>query len=150
MPLSCCLGSDQSPPDENQELDHPFSSGGLQTQASQPVSQLKPIQLPQVHPDHSFPEYGWTIIAPHSELLSSYQTLLEASKEFFDLPEVAKELFSTHQGSEEGWNFVEGEKEFITLRSLQATPEQMRDAAATFWDQAGGLLNRILSRIAER
>jgi hypothetical protein len=114
------------------------------------VPPLKPVELPQVHPDHNFPEYGWTIVAPHAELLRSYQTLLEASKEFFDLPEAAKEAYRTPQGSGEGWYFVEGEKEFITLQSLATTPKQMRDAAAKFWDEAGSLLTRILGRIAER
>jgi isopenicillin N synthase-like dioxygenase len=85
--------------------------------------------LPQTYSDHSFSEYGWTIVTPHSELLKSYQALLEASKAFFALPEAEKEVFKTRQGSEDGWNLVEGEKEFITLRSLESTPEQIRDAA---------------------
>jgi hypothetical protein len=144
MPLFCSLRSIHKQPfDRKRELRH-------SPPVTQVVSPLKPVALPQVHPDHSFPDYGWTIVAPHAELLNSYQTLLEASKAFFDLPEAAKEVFRTHHGSEEGWNFVQGEKEFITLRSLETTPEQMRDAAAMFWDQAGGLLTRILGRIAER
>ena len=91
---------------------------------------LRPVNLPQTHPDHNFAEYGWTIVTPHTELLRSYQALLEASKAFFALSEAEKQTFRTGQGSEEGWNLVEGEKEFLTIRSLERTPEQMRDDAA--------------------
>ncbi len=149
MSLFCCLGSDHiQSSGHNRERGH--SCGDIQLPVTRLVPPLKPVELPQVHPDHNFPEYGWTIVTPHTELLNSYQTLLEASKAFFDLPQAAKEVFKTDHGSEEGWNLVEGEKEFITIRSLETTPEQMRDAAAKFWDQGGGLLNRILGRIAER
>jgi hypothetical protein len=97
-------------------------------QKTQPEA-LKPVHLPQTYSDHSFSEYGWTIVTPHTELLKSYLALLEASKAFFALPEAEKESFKTRQGSEDGWNLVEGEKEFITLRSLERTPEQIREAA---------------------
>ena len=44
---------------------------------------------------------------------------------------------------------MEGEKEFITLRGLANTPDILKDAATTYWKEAGALLNEILGRIAE-
>jgi hypothetical protein len=131
MRFLCCLSSDHKRPSDNQNQKQSPSYNGLRTTATQPVPALKPVELPQIYPDHSFPDYGWTIVVPHIELLNSYQALLEVSKTFFDLPMGEKEVFKTKRGSEGGWNYVEGEKEFITLRSLETTPELMRDAAAT-------------------
>jgi hypothetical protein len=68
-------------------------------------------------------------VTPHAELLKCYQALLESSKAFFSLPKVEKEEYKTGYGSEDGWNVVEGEKEFITIRSLDRTPAHVRDAA---------------------
>ncbi|KAE9378036.1 Clavaminate synthase-like protein [Stipitochalara longipes BDJ] len=114
-----------------------------------PVEALKAVTIPQIHPDHSFPEYGWTIVAPHAELSKRYQALLESSKAFFALPEAEKEVFKTRHGSEDGWNVVDGEKEFITIRSLDRTPAHIRDAAMAYWAEAGALLNQMLGKIAE-
>jgi hypothetical protein len=129
MRFLCCRGFGQKADDQTQGKSP--TCDGLQTAVTGHVPGLKPVELPQIYPDHSFSEYGWTIVTPHVELLNSYQALLNVSKTFFDLPVAEKERFKTTQGSEEGWNYVEGEKEFITLRSLSTTPEQMRDAAAT-------------------
>ena len=44
---------------------------------------------------------------------------------------------------------VEGEKEFITLRGLDSTPPELRDAATAYWREASGLLNETLGKVAE-
>lgn len=82
-------------------------------------------------------------------LYTSYQHLLQSSKAFFSLPTSEKEAFKTSLGSEDGWSRVEGEKEFITLRSLESTPEILKEAAIKYWAEAGGLLNEILAKIEE-
>jgi hypothetical protein len=126
MRLLCCFRSHaEEQSDEVQE--QALSRESLPR--AQPEA-LRPVNLPQTYPEHNFPEYGWTVITLQTNLLKSYQALLEAGKAFFALSEAEKEVFKTPQGSEEGWNLVEGEKEFITLRSLERTPQQMRDAAA--------------------
>jgi isopenicillin N synthase-like dioxygenase len=79
----------------------------------------------------------------------SCQALFEASQKFFDLPVAHKQEFETHEGSEEGWNLVAGEKEFITLRTLDNTPKELKEAAASFWAVAGAFLNRSLGHVAE-
>lgn len=119
----CCAKSQSKNPSVAVQVQAFSYDGQAQPEA------FRSVELPQAHPDHSFPDYGWTIVTAHPELLKSYQALLEASKTFFALPEGEKAVFKTTRGSEDGWNLVEGEKEFITLRTLERTPEQMRDAA---------------------
>ncbi|KAH9223693.1 hypothetical protein DL95DRAFT_324510 [Leptodontidium sp. 2 PMI_412] len=115
---------------------------------------LKPVVLPRVHPDHqiALSEQGWTTIGldekPTDALYDSYHDLLRASQAFFDLPDDYKQTFKTRHGSEEGWSRVEGEKEFITLRTIQNTPDELKEAASKYWAEAGGLLNETLGRVA--
>ena len=125
MGIFCCITSLKVP----REKDHGLivrHEGIEQT----PTGVPKAIALPQIHPDHSFSHYGWTTVTPNAELMKRYQVLLESSKAFFALPETDKQVFKTKNGSEEGWNVVEGEKEFITIRSLDKAPAYLRDAAA--------------------
>lgn len=113
------------------------------------------VILPRVHPKRHFAlaDQGWTTIdmTPNSNdtLYTSYTSLLQSSKAFFDLPISEKESFKTKQGSEDGWSRVEGEKEFITLRRLESTPEILKDAAIKYWAEAGDLLNEMLVKVAE-
>lgn len=115
---------------------------------------LIPTSLPYVIPLHqpALASQGWTTItypAPTDPLLEASEALFRASKAFFALPSSYKEGFQTKVGSEEGWLCVEGEKEFITLRGLSNTPDELKDAAAAYWKEAGGLVNEILGRVAE-
>ena len=50
--------------------------------------------------------------------------------------------------SEEGWSSIPGEKEFITLRSLEHCPEILRAPAKRYWDLMGAHLENTLGRIA--
>jgi isopenicillin N synthase-like dioxygenase len=114
---------------------------------------LKPLDLPKILLEHQFAlaDQGWTTVTydtPSDSLYYSSQALLQASKAFFDLPQSYKEGFKTQIGSEEGWSRVEGEKEFITLRSSNNTPAELKDAASAYWSEAGGLLNQLLGCIA--
>jgi isopenicillin N synthase-like dioxygenase len=114
---------------------------------------LKPVTFPKVlsSHQHSLADQGWTTVTynPPDPLQIRSQELFKASKAFFELPTSRKLAFQTQQGTEDGWSRVEGEKEFITLRSLDSTPEELKDAAIKFWAEAGGLLINILGRIAE-
>ncbi|KAH7407843.1 hypothetical protein BKA64DRAFT_432309 [Cadophora sp. MPI-SDFR-AT-0126] len=116
---------------------------------------LKPVVLPRVLPDHqvALSMQGWTTVGldekPTDALYESYQELLRASQAFFVLPDDYKKTFKTQHGSEEGWNRVEGEKEFITLRTIGNTPDELKDAASNYWANAGELLNETIGRVAE-
>ena len=114
------------------------------------------MTLPKITPYHqpALAEQGWSTITyaeprESDKLYSASQALLQASKEFFAFPSEEKEVYRTQQGSEEGWSRVEGEKEMITLRSCDNTPEVLKSAAETYWAEAAGLLNEILGRVAE-
>lgn len=120
----------------------------------QHLQPLKSVVLPQVSPDHqqNLAENGWAPVGYRSAedpLQTSFQELLRASQAFFELPEEYKQGFATQRGTEEGWKRVEGEKEFITLRSIEKTPDILKDAASKYWVAAGSLLNEQLGRIAE-
>jgi len=117
MRIFCCIKRERG-----QTLTH---EGVQQT----PTEALKTVIIPRIHADHSFSQSGWTTVAPNAELIMRYQVLLESSKAFFALPGTEKEAFKTRHGSEEGWSLVEGEKEFITIRSLDRAPPHLRDAA---------------------
>lgn len=115
---------------------------------------LRPVTFPKVLPyhQHALNDQGWSTITydtPTDKLHEASQALFRASRAFFDLPLSYKETFKTEIGSEEGWSRIEGEKELITLRCLEGTPKELKDAAASYWAEAGGLLNEILGRIAE-
>lgn len=115
---------------------------------------LIPRNLPYVLPLHqpSLAFQGWTTITyptPTDPLFEASESLFRASKAFFDLPASDKEGFRTDIGTEEGWSRVEGEKEFITLRSIDKTPNELKDAATAYWKEAGVLLNEILGTVAE-
>jgi isopenicillin N synthase-like dioxygenase len=114
---------------------------------------LKPLDLPKILLEHQFAlsDQGWTTVTydtPSDSLHSSSEALLQASKAFFDLPASYKENFKTSKGSEEGWSCIEGEKELITLRTLDNVPDKLKDAASTYWRVAGELLNQLLGYIA--
>jgi isopenicillin N synthase-like dioxygenase len=115
---------------------------------------LKPVEFPRILPEHRFAlaDQGWTKVTFHEPvdgLQSASKALFRASKAFFDLPASRKENFRTRAGTEEGWNHVPGEKEFITLRSLETTPPDLRDAAEAYWKAAGNFLDELLERISE-
>ncbi len=114
---------------------------------------LTRVVIPRIHPHHqlAFPDQGWANIAydPCGLLESTSDALFLASRNFFDLPTANKQKFQTQAGTEEGWSRVNGEKEFITIRTLQNTPLELREAATDFWAEAGTLLNSIMGGIEE-
>ncbi|KAH7384162.1 hypothetical protein DE146DRAFT_668005 [Phaeosphaeria sp. MPI-PUGE-AT-0046c] len=120
-----------------------------------------PISL--VLPEHQYtlPSLGWTTITfpqlsshpsasdpsgPHP-LQLAYESLFAASEAFFALPSSQKSQWKHKLGTEEGWSSVPGEKEFITLRSLEYCPDILREPAKTYWDLMGMYLCTTLSRI---
>jgi hypothetical protein len=114
---------------------------------------LKPLDLPKILLEHQFAlsDQGWSTITydgPNDSLYNSSEALFKAGKAFFDRPASYKEGFKTANGSEEGWSRVEGEKEFITLRTLDNTPDEFKVAASAYWRIAGGYLNQLLGYIA--
>jgi isopenicillin N synthase-like dioxygenase len=126
---------------------------------------LIPSPLPLVLPQHQhiLPTLGWTTITfpqpqnatpsnPHPPgphpLQTAYESLFAASQAFFDLPATTKSQWKHKLGSEEGWSSIPGEKEFITLRSLEYCPDVLREPAKLYWDLMGTYLTSSLSRIA--
>ncbi|KAI9642022.1 hypothetical protein NHQ30_009893 [Ciborinia camelliae] len=113
---------------------------------------LRPVTFPHILPDDAphFSGQGWSTLtfSPADLIHTSSQKLLQASRSFFDLPPEYKSQFITADGTKGGWNRLEGEKEFITLRDISTTPPELQDAAKEFWDIAGDVLNRILGEIA--
>jgi hypothetical protein len=132
----------QAPDSEGQSL-----KTEAQIDAAYSLPPLKVVDLPLVLPEHRFAlaDQGWTKITYQTPvekdvLYNSAQALFQASKTFFDLPAAQKNAFETKEGSEEGWSFVEGEKEFITLRSIGNTPPKLKEAATAFCKSVGFLL----------
>ena len=127
----------------------------INTEHVPPVSSLapslKPVVLPRIcPPDQLTLAYqGWTKITYDSvdALQIASDALFLASRKFFDLPAPEKRKFRTRAGTEEGWSRVEGEKEFISIRTLSNTPLELREAVSKFWAEAGTLLNSIVSGI---
>lgn len=78
----------------------------------------------------------------------AYEELFVASQAFFDLPESSKQQWKHRLGSEEGWSAIPGEKEFITLRTLEYCPEILRGPAKKYWDLMGAHLSKTLGRIS--
>jgi hypothetical protein len=120
----------------------------------QHLQPLKSVMIPQIPEDYQsdLSDNGWASVAYRNAkdpLQIGFQELLQASQLFFELPESEKRRYITQQGSEEGWTRIEGEKEFITLRSIDGTPHILANAASKFWDAAGSLLNEQLGSIAE-
>lgn len=149
--------------DDARSPDHPPDHQDDRTTQSlrKPLPPLNPVTLPLVLPNHlpALSYQGWTTVtftpsAPsaseHLELHAALQNLFSASKAFFAQEQAHKEQFRTKSkdASEEGWSRVEGEKEFITLRTLDRTPPELRDAVTRAWEIAGTLLNAQLSAIA--
>jgi hypothetical protein len=126
---------------------------------SEQVPTFGPLPLVTVNTPNVFPNnpsilahQGWATVTHNTstdELYHSSQALFQATKAFFDLTTDYKQTLKTQHGSEEGWCCINGEKEFITLRSLDDTPEELKDASSTFWAETGELLNELLGCIAE-
>ncbi|CAI6300852.1 unnamed protein product [Periconia digitata] len=119
-----------------------------------PRPPLIPTSLPLVLPEHkhTLANLGWTTLtfpspstptstsqdsspppsSPHPLETATF-ALYTAAQQFFNQPLSAKQVWKHDLGTEEGWSIVEGEKEFITLRTLSGTPEILRDAAERYW-----------------
>lgn len=132
-----------------------------------PVDTRPPLissPLPLVLPEHqqTLSNLGWTTITfprqdtsptslslgPHP-LQCAYEALFAASQAFFAQPAELKSQWKHKLGSEEGWSSIPGEKEFITLRTLNYCPEILRGPAKTYWDLIGRHLEDSLGRIAK-
>jgi hypothetical protein len=129
------------------------SASSNEAAADKPLP-LRVITLPHVLPYHqrALSDHGWTTITYTNQqdpLFTASQALLAASKAFFDLPTSYKEGYRTQAGTEEGWLRVEGEKEFVTLRSLANMPPELRDAAVEYWARVGALLDETMGRVAK-
>ncbi|KAF1924220.1 uncharacterized protein M421DRAFT_425059 [Didymella exigua CBS 183.55] len=127
---------------------------------------LAPSPLPLVLPEHqqALSNLGWTTItfpqaAPSDPsrdssvpglhpLQDAYEALFFASQTFFAQPAEEKTRWKHKLRSEEGWSSIPGEKEFITLRTLEYCPEILQGPAKRFWDLMGAHLETTLGRIA--
>lgn len=138
---------------------------GVASSASPQLPPLIYIPYPQILPEHEFnlADQGWSTItyadddestAQPDPLFRTSQALFQACKTFFSQPEAYKKSFTPamtakSQASEAGFCAVPGEKEFITLRDLQSTPDELREPAMAFWREAGGLLSELLGCVSE-
>lgn len=131
--------------------------------------------LPFVLPEHqqTLSSLGWTTltfpsstqqdptvnstlaIAPPSPpqpktfpLQQAYEDLFSASQAFFAQADEEKQRWKHTLRSEEGWSKIPGEKEFITLRTLEYCPEILRQPAKRYWDLMGAHLSNTLGRIS--
>lgn len=132
---------------------------------------LKPAPLPLVLPEHqqTLSTLGWTTVTfpdlspaqslptdeehhvpapgPHP-LQTAYEQLFAASQAFFNQPDKQKQQWKHKLRSEEGWSKIPGEKEFITLRTLEYCPEVLRGPAKRYWDLIGQHCSNTLGRIS--
>ncbi|CAO2655248.1 Nn.00g103120.m01.CDS01 [Neocucurbitaria sp. VM-36] len=129
--------------------------------------------LPLVLPEHqqTLSNLGWTTVTfpqPISEgsslggvmseahypspgphpLQQAYEALFAASQAFFNQTNEEKARWKHKLGSEEGWSKIPGEKEFITLRTLEYCPEVLRDPAERYWNLLGSHLSSTLGQIS--
>ncbi|KAF2851455.1 hypothetical protein T440DRAFT_467721 [Plenodomus tracheiphilus IPT5] len=126
--------------------------------------------LPLVLPEHqqTLASLGWTTLTfpgpvPETQLKDSteepqipgphplqtaYEALFTASQAFFAQPDSEKQIWKHKLGSEEGWSKIPGEKEFITLRTLEYCPEILRAPAERYWNLMGTHLSNTLGRIS--
>ncbi|KAG9190998.1 hypothetical protein G6011_09086 [Alternaria panax] len=152
------------------------SNKNLDAQSVQDLSQetrlpLKPAPLPLVLPEHqqTLSRLGWTTVTfpdpssarkspevdehhapafgPHP-LQTAYEQLFAASQAFFNQPDKEKQQWKHKLRSEEGWSKIPGEKEFITLRTLEYCPEVLRGPARRYWDLIGQHCSNTLGRIS--
>lgn len=137
-----------------------------QDRSTRAAPPLIPSPLPLVLPEHQDALYnlGWTTITfpqaappePSSSipipglhpLQDAYEALFLASQAFFAQPAEEKAQWKHKLRSEEGWSSIPGEKEFITLRTLEYCPEVLRKPAKRYWDLMGTHLENTLGRIA--
>ncbi|CBX96546.1 hypothetical protein LEMA_P108110.1 [Plenodomus lingam JN3] len=136
-------------------------------QDSRPPLIVTPLPLVLSEHQESLSRLGWTTISipdsipgdeskgssdmlpvpgPHP-LQAAYEALFAASQAFFAQPEADKQKWKHKLGSEEGWSSIRGEKEFITLRTLEYCPEILRGPAQRFWNLMGAHLSTTLGRI---
>ncbi|KAF2004205.1 hypothetical protein P154DRAFT_552105 [Amniculicola lignicola CBS 123094] len=135
------------------------------TQDPRPPLIASPLPLVLTEHQHVLSKLGWTTVTfpqpslqehgPKEHILgrhplqSAYEELFQASQKFFDLPDSEKEQWKNAKlGSEEGWSKIPGEKEFITLRTLEGTPNVLKEAAQKYWNAAGSYLDSSLGKIS--
>lgn len=156
---AAAVNSVTSPPvlsslSENERQVSQVQTQDLQKEEEDFLLPLRPVTFPKVIPYHqpALANQGWSTVTydtPSDKLHLASLALFQASQVFFECPLSYKETLKTKEGSEEGWSRIEGEKELITLRCLEKTPRELKEAATAYWAEAGGLLNEILGRIAE-
>ncbi|KAL1597685.1 hypothetical protein SLS60_008171 [Paraconiothyrium brasiliense] len=117
--------------------------------------------LPLVLPEHQplLSHYGWTTITlpqssadnqpvPPHPLQAAFEELFSTVQSFFDSSDEEKIKWKHRLGTEEGWSKIPGEKEFITLRTLEYTPDILKKPAKRYWDLMGAHLSSTLGRIS--
>ncbi|KAH9877820.1 hypothetical protein J1614_003037 [Plenodomus biglobosus] len=106
------------------------------------------ITFPSHTQGHESPEDTDFILTPGPHpLQTAYEALYAACQAFFTQSDYEKQRWKHKLGSEEGWSKIPGEKEFITLRTLEYCPEILRPSAERYWNLMGTHLSNTLSRI---
>jgi isopenicillin N synthase-like dioxygenase len=80
---------------------------------------------------------------------SLYTSLSNAASTFFDLPQENKtSTYAPANGTELGYVFIAGEKQYISFRSLKQPDTELEKLAAQAWLETYNLLYRILGDLA--
>ncbi|KZO97878.1 hypothetical protein CALVIDRAFT_526592 [Calocera viscosa TUFC12733] len=120
------------------------------------------LRLPFLTPDECrrFAVRGWAPLdidpganplggVSTDDFVKAFSDLFDASAAFFDSALPYKERFIRGtEGSEDGFNRVAGEKEMITIRTGDTTPEGVRDKAAVCWDLCGKIMLDVIDDIS--
>ena len=86
-----------------------------------------------------------------SPLGDLYSQLVMASKAFFEQPTIMKtqDYPSSQAGLETGYTFLEGEKEYLTLRhACRPNLDEMQILIAQVWSKTAAILHRVLADLA--
>ena len=131
-----------------------------------PPPPLKEVDFPLILPEHVYnlSGQGWTTVTLSNpsgnntivpspctgpDLQDALNGLFVAAQQFFAQPVAYKNKFLSKVGSEDGYNSIPGEKEFITVRTLDRTPPELKVAVPAVWTYLGALLTANLAKVAE-
>ena len=82
-------------------------------------------------------------------LAISYAELSTAASTFFDQPSaIKKSAYPASQGTELGYNHIDGEKEYISLRCVAVPGTHLDQLSKKVWQQTAALLHRILGDLS--
>ncbi|KAF2234165.1 hypothetical protein EV356DRAFT_172945 [Viridothelium virens] len=117
-----------------------------------PEDFLPPSEPPSLIPEEQLLHLlknGWLFLPIAESLQTQINNLSEEVSRYFDrLGEDKKRLYPASQGTENGFYFVEGEKEYVTFRYCVGAVPELERQAGRVWLEIASLLHRVLCDIA--